>query len=114
MPKAKPSIVVEITQFTGVKLTDAQIGKLERLLAEVGAVVAAEYMKPSIKSTADLEETVSKRIAVVAKALETASSADVARPELAAAASCVIGMMLAHDAADADASAAQAAFQRAA
>ncbi|MFL7904706.1 hypothetical protein ACJ41P_26500 [Azospirillum argentinense] len=96
-PKSKPSIVVEIPQFTGVRLSDASIRTLERLLAEVGSVLAADYPAPVVGNREALDRTTRERMGCLIQTLERSPGGACARPELVASAACVLAQVCVMD-----------------
>lgn len=96
MPKTKPGIVVEIVEFSGIRLRDHQLSVLEKLLAEVGAAVAVRFLKPDAAGDI-LEGAIQSDLDRLTAALERSPSRTKARRELVEAAACIIGMLLAEE-----------------
>lgn len=96
MPKAKPSIVIEINQFSGLRLTDRQIASLEGLLAEVGTAVAVRFLSRG-GTGEQLEARLQAETHRLTEVLEQSASRAKARRELVEAAACIIGMVLADE-----------------
>ncbi len=96
MAKAKPSIVVEIVEFSGIRLRDHQLSVLEKLLAEVSTAVAVRFLKPGATGNV-LEDVIQSNLDRLTAALERSPSRTKARKELVEAAACVVGMLLAEE-----------------
>ncbi|MBP2301282.1 hypothetical protein [Azospirillum picis] len=100
--KVKASLVVEIVQATGLRLTDEGAVKLEKLLGEIGACVIRQYPAPVAGNGPAIFDRVEVGFAALIGQLERASSGAPARKEIVEAAACLLAWVCALDLQPAD------------
>ncbi len=107
MAKPKPSLVVEIQQSTGLRLNDAAWTALEKLLADVGVILASEYHGIDRAGLARRTEAAQEGLfRAFNRSLDTAHQIQSARSEFIAGAACMLAQAASIDAAARDAVAA--------
>ncbi|MBP2231796.1 hypothetical protein J2847_005115 [Azospirillum agricola] len=97
MAKKNASLVVEIAEITGLRLSDDACPKLEKLLAEVGTRLAADYPAPVVGNAGVMENTAIQRMEKLIRKLERAPNGNGARSELLAVAACLLARVCALD-----------------
>lgn len=94
MSKRSPRLVVEIPEFTGLRLSDASLSRLEQVLTEAGTILAAKFPAPIDGNQEALNHAVAKQMEKSICAIEQGAPLHSARQGIVTAAACLLAQVL--------------------